>query len=135
MRPLVSRRALLRGSGGVALALPFLDAMWSPRSARAQTTPPNRLLINFTENGVVEPNWYPSGDVKNFTLASSMAAFEPWKSNLILFEGLDQMGDGSNGGGGHQRGKTGCLTGQPNLNGRAFGISLDQAIANEIGKT
>ena len=45
------------------------------------------------------------------------------------------MGDGSNGGGGHQRGKTGCLTGQPNLNGRAFGISLDQAIANEIGKT
>jgi hypothetical protein len=134
MRPLVSRRALLRGSGGVALALPFLDAMWSPRSARAQTTPPNRILINFTENGVVEPNWYPSGTEKAFTLASSMAAFAPWKDNLILFEGLDQMGDGSNGGGGHQRGKTGCLTGQPNLNGRAFGISLDQAIANEIGK-
>ena len=63
-----------------------------------------------------------------------MASFEPWKNNLILFEGIDQMGDGSNGGGGHQRGKTGCLTGQPNNNGRAAGISVDQLIANEIGK-
>ncbi len=134
MRPPLSRRTLLRGAGNVAIALPFLDAMW-PRTAKAQAAAvPNRLLINFTENGVVEPNWYPKGEVKNFTLASSMASFEPWKSNLILFEGIDQMGDGSNGGGGHQRGKTGCLTGQPNLNGRAFGISLDQAIANEIGK-
>jgi hypothetical protein len=125
---------LLRGAGNVAIALPFLDAMW-PRTARAQAAAvPNRLLINFTENGVVEPTWYPKGEVKNFTLASSMASFEPWKNNLILFEGIDQMGDGSNGGGGHQRGKTGCLTGQPNNNGRALGISIDQAIANEIGK-
>jgi uncharacterized protein DUF1552 len=128
----MSRRTLLRGAGGVAVALPFLDAMWSPRTARAATAP-NRLLINFTENGVVEPNWYPTGDVKNFSLASSMQSFEPWKNNLILFEGIDQMGDGSNGGGGHQRGKTGCLTAQPNLNGRAFGISIDQLIANQIG--
>jgi hypothetical protein len=129
----MSRRTLLRGAGGVAVALPFLDAMWSPRTARAAAVPPNRLFINFTENGVVEPNWYPQGDLKNFTLASSMQSFEPWKNNLIVFEGLDQMGDGSNGGGGHQRGKTGCLTAQPNLNGRAFGISIDQLIANQIG--
>jgi hypothetical protein len=129
----MSRRTLLRGAGGVAVALPFLDAMWSSRQARAAGGAPTRLLINFTENGVVEPNWYPTGDLKNFKLASSMQSLEPWKDNLVIFEGIDQMGDGSNGGGGHQRGKTGCLTAQPNLNGRAFGISIDQLIANQIG--
>jgi hypothetical protein len=127
----ISRRALLRGAGGVAIALPFLDAM-SPRRAYAQTAS-KRLLTVFTENGVVENLWYPKGGVKDFTLNTTMAAFEPHKSNLILFEGIDQMGDGSNGGGGHQRGKTGCLTGQPNNNGRAAGISVDQLIANQIG--
>jgi hypothetical protein len=131
----LDRRTLLRGAGGVALALPFLDAMWRPGRAHAQAAAPNRLFINFTENGVVERNWYPTGDVKSFTLASSMAAFEPWKQHLIVLDNVDQMGDGSNGGGGHQRGKTGCLTGQGNLNGRAFGISIDQAIANHVGKT
>ena len=32
--------------------------------------------------------------------------------------------------GGHQRGKTGCLTGQPNLNGRAFGIPIEAGAEN-----
>jgi hypothetical protein len=127
----MSRRTLLRGAGGVAVALPFLEVM-SPRRASAATAP-NRLLTFFTENGVVEREWYPQGGVKDFTLAGSMQPFAPLRNNLIIFEGLDQMGDGSNGGGGHQRGKTGCLTGQPNLNGRAFGISIDQLIANQIG--
>jgi hypothetical protein len=129
----MNRRTLLRGAGGVAIALPFLEVM-SPRRASAATAP-NRLFTMFTENGVVEPPWYPKGGVKDFTMGPTMESFTPFRNNLILFEGLDQMGDGSNGGGGHQRGKTGCLTGQPNLNGRAFGISIDQLIANTIGTT
>ena len=88
MKSPLSRRTLLRGAGGVAIALPFLDAMW-PRTARAQAAAvPNRLLINFTENGVVESTWYPSGTEKNFTLNKVHKPFEPLKQNLIIFDGL-----------------------------------------------
>ena len=130
-RPL-DRRTLLRGAGGVALALPFLQAM-APRKARAATTAPHRLLILFAENGVVPSTWFPSGAGKTFSLPMATSPLEPWKSNLIFFDGVNTVCGGTNGGGGHMRGKTGCLTAQSNLNGRAGGISVDQFIANKIG--
>jgi hypothetical protein len=131
----LSRRTLLRGAGGVAVALPFLDAMLSPRQALGAVGAPRRLLNVFTENGVVRENWFPTGTTKNFTPPLSLQPLEPWKSNLILFDGIDTVCGGSNAGGGHQRGKTGCFTAQPNDNGRAAGISIDQLIANTIGTT
>lgn len=130
----LSRRALLRGAGGVALALPFLEAM-APRQARAAAAPPRRLLTFFTENGVVPSNWFPSGSEKAWTMPVSLAPLQPFQKNLIVFEGLDHVASGSNGGGGHQRGKTAAFTAQGNNNGRALGISIDQAIANQIGTT
>jgi len=131
----MSRRALLRGAGGVAIALPFLEAM-TPRRALAQAAqPPRRMLNFFTENGVVESTWYPSGTEKNFTMPVSLAPLMPVKDHVIVFEGLDRVAAGSNGGGGHQRGKTAAFTAQSNNNGRALGISLDQVVANEIGTT
>jgi hypothetical protein len=133
-RPPLSRRALLRGAGGVALALPFLDAM-TARKARAAAASPRRLLTFFTENGVVGSNWFPSGSEKAWTMPVSLAPLMPFQKNLIVFEGLDHTASGSNGGGGHQRGKTAALTAQGNNNGRAAGISIDQAIANHIGMT
>jgi hypothetical protein len=130
----ISRRALLRGAGGVAIALPLLEAM-TPRRARgaAAAMAPRRMLNFFTENGVVESNWYPSGTEKSWTMPVSLAPLMPFQQNLIVFQGLDRVASGSNGGGGHQRGKTAALTGQGNLNGRAPGISIDQAVANQIG--
>jgi hypothetical protein len=132
----MSRRALLRGAGRVAIALPFLDAM-TPRQARGQaaTPAPRRMLNFFTENGVVESNWYPSGTEKSWTMPVSLAPLAPVKEHVIVFEGLDRVAAGSNGGGGHQRGKTAAFTAQPNTNGRAHGISLDQAVAGKIGTT
>jgi hypothetical protein len=132
----ISRRALLRGAGGVAISLPFLEAM-TPRKARgaAMPTAPRRMLNFFTENGVVESNWYPSGTEKAFTMPVSLAPLMPFQSNIIVFQGLDHTAAGSNGGGGHQRGKTAAFTAQSNNNGRAAGISIDQAVANVIGTT
>ena len=132
----ISRRALLRGAGGVAIALPFLEAM-TPRRARGATaaTAPRRMLNFFTENGVVESNWYPSGTETAWTMPVSLAPLMPFQKNVIVFQGLDRVASGSNGGGGHQRGKTAAFTGQGNNNGRAAGISIDQAIANSIGTT
>jgi hypothetical protein len=83
----LSRRALLRGAGGFALALPFLEAM-SPRTARAAGPAPRRLLTVFTENGVVAPNWFPTGNEKAWTMPVSLAPLMPFQKHLIVFEGL-----------------------------------------------
>jgi hypothetical protein len=117
--------------------LPFLEAM-TPRKAlgaAAPTTAPRRLLNVFTENGVVASTWYPSGTEKSWTMPTSLAPLMPYQNNLVVFEGIDHNAAGSNAGGGHQRGKTAAFTSQPNVNGRALGISLDQAIANQVGTT
>jgi hypothetical protein len=126
-RPM-SRRTLLRGAGGVAIALPFLEAM-APRRAQAAALP-RRFFTFFNENGVVPGAWFPTGGEKDFKLNTIHQPLEPWRNNLLIFDGLDQV---ARGGTAHMRGKCACLTGQPNSNGRAAGISIDQAVANQIG--
>jgi hypothetical protein len=123
----MSRRTLLRGAGGVAVALPFLDAML-PRLAHAAPRP-KRLFTFFNENGVVGNSWFPTGGEKDFKLNTIHKPLEPWRENLILFDGMDQL---ASGGTAHMRGKCACLTGQSNSGGRAAGISIDQAVANLI---
>ena len=48
----LSRRTLLRGAGGVAVALPFLDAMSRPRPARAANVA-KRFIVFFSANGTI----------------------------------------------------------------------------------
>ena len=70
----LNRRTLLRGAGGAAIALPFLDAMGDPKkrfgfkTAHAATGFPKRLLIVNTGNGCVNGykgigtnRWSPTG--------------------------------------------------------------------------
>jgi Protein of unknown function (DUF1552) len=57
VRP-VSRRTLLKGAG-VALGLPFLEAM-RPRSLAAQTVVPQRFLAFFCPCGTEPSRWEPS---------------------------------------------------------------------------
>ena len=87
MKPL-SRRTLMRGAGGVAIALPFLQAM-RPRVAWAQAAPPKRLVMWFTSNGQMPAYWYPTGTETNFTLNTAHKALEPYKSKLIIFDGVN----------------------------------------------
>jgi len=131
MTPRLSVRALLRGAGSVAIALPALEVML-PRKAYAAAAPV-RLFTHFTENGVVHPTWYPSGTEKNFTLNKVHKPFEPLKQNLIIFDGLT-ITQTSNQGSAHMRAKTGNLTAFPNGggDGRSRGQSIDQAIADKI---
>ncbi|MET0593424.1 MAG: DUF1552 domain-containing protein, partial [Polyangiaceae bacterium] len=55
MKPL-SRRTLLRGAG-VAMALPFLEAMMLPRYAQAQSTAVRRFIAFFYPNGTDPRKW------------------------------------------------------------------------------
>ncbi len=56
----IPRRLLLRGAG-VALGLPFLEAMRSER-AIAQTVAPRRFIAFFVPNGTDPGKWHPSGE-------------------------------------------------------------------------
>jgi hypothetical protein len=132
MRPL-GRRTVLRGAGGVAIALPLLEAMMPRRASAAMM--PRRLFVMMGQNGTVPGTWFPSGTEKQFTLAPSMAPFEPLKDHLIIPDGLTKMQRGTQDNTAHGRGMASALTGWSSKGGDgiADGASLDQVVAKQIG--
>lgn len=148
MKPFrLSRRAVLRGAGGVAVALPWLEAMVDPR--RAYAAGPKRLVVFFTPNGTIYEKWKPTGSGTNFGLSHILSPLESFKSKLVVLEGLWQGNKGSIGGPGddHMKGMAWMLTGRILMSGSvpggggappaglATGISVDQHVANAIGTT
>src|SRR4051812_11067493 len=91
MRRPLDRRTFLRGASGVALALPFLDAM-TPLSALAapDATRPRRIIFVFTANGD-DPNARMTNTSETgFVFSSVRGALMPYKSDLIVMEGIDK---------------------------------------------
>ena len=154
----ISRRTFLRGLGGAAVALPFLDLMggcssdepWRrgiARGARALSGQPRRLLVIFTGNGTENTmtEWWPKGTETSFQLSPILAPLEPYKSDLIIPEGIGMESSYHGPGDAHQRGMGNILTGTELLEGDfkgndgqtagyAGGVSADQVIAEHIGK-
>ncbi|MES1183412.1 MAG: DUF1552 domain-containing protein, partial [Myxococcales bacterium] len=144
----LSRRTLLRGAGGAALGLPFLEIMGRPTAALGQSMPgytaagmPKRFIVWFTPNGTIPSAWTPTGGESDFEFSRILKPLEPFRKKLLIIDGVDQTGEG---GDGHKNGMQGMLTGQT-LNPGAFkggdgstagwanGISVDQRIAQVIG--
>lgn len=142
----ISRRALLRGAGGIAIGLPFLDLMVRDGAARADTPPiPQRFVVFFSPNGSIRENWTPTGTETDFTLSRILAPLETYKKNLIILDGVDNEAAKHGPGDDHMRGMGAMLTGTELLPGAtqggccepaglAGGISVDQRIAQVIGK-
>lgn len=146
----LSRRAMLRGAGGIAVGLPFLEIMSSSRAARAQaaTPPPKRFIVFFSPDGTVRPAWQlPAGATEtSFQLSRILAPLEPNKDKLVVLDGVVATSCTKGLGDDHMRGMGGMLTGIELLPGTtqggagdpaglAGGISVDQQIANAIGTT
>ena len=55
----VKRRLFLKGVGGASLAAPFLPSLMAPRTARAASNGPQRLVIFYTNNGCLTNRWFP----------------------------------------------------------------------------
>ena len=122
MRTTLSRKTLLQGAG-VALPLPFLDVMEGAQQNPHQPT--QRFVALFKPNGVHPPTWaINNGKEHDFELSALMKPLEPHKKDLLV---LDNMGTR------HQAGHNGAnfLCGV----GRANGASMDQVLADHIGKT
>ena len=95
----LDRRAFLRGLGGVALALPVLDAMGAevtdqiPRRFCAIYTA-NGMSLPKTENSIDEWSWFPTaGSGSDFVFGKSTEPLTPFRKQLSFMGGL-QHGNG-----------------------------------------
>ncbi len=85
----VDRRTVLKGAGGIAIALPWLEIMTRGRRARAAPTPAARFLAVYQPGGTVLERWRPTGSEASYALSPILAPFEAVKDKVIIVDGLD----------------------------------------------
>ena len=139
----LSRRHFLRGLGA-CIALPAFESLPSLTAAPASklaTTPggaPLRAAFLVSPNGAIPSAWWPKGEDKDFEFSPTLKPLEPLREHLQVLGGLNQKSaeGGPDGGGDHARGNGVFLTGvrlKKSATDIRAGISIDQAIAREIG--
>jgi hypothetical protein len=126
-RPL-SRRAFLRGTG-VALSLPFLEAM-RPAFAAEKMEVPRRMVAIETNMGILPQFFFPEKAGKDFELTPYLARLGKFRDQFTVFSGVSHPGVT----GGHAAEKC-FLTGTPHPERGGFRnwVSLDQFAAEQIG--
>ncbi len=130
----LSRRAVLRGAGSIAIALPWLEIMTPATAAKAAAAPAKRFLAVYTPGGTVLENWRPTGTERSFELSPILAPLEGVRSKLNVMDGIDMasaVGEPS------QSGLIAWLTGteQDTRYGAASyarGPSIDQVLATRL---
>lgn len=85
----LSRRAVLRGAGGIALALPLLDVM-SPKDAKAQASGPRRIIFEFKPNGDQVSRRFVDAHPSNFVFDEFLEPLEPYRNELLILNRLDK---------------------------------------------
>lgn len=85
----LSRRAVLRGAGGIALALPLLDVM-SPKDAKAQASGPRRIIFEFKPNGDQVSRRFVDSHPANFVFDEFLEPLEPYRNELLILNRLDK---------------------------------------------
>lgn len=143
-RPQLDRRTVLRGAA-VTMGLPLLEAM-TPMSRSAFAAPqpsdrPVRMACIFVPNGVIVPDWKPTGKDRDWKLSKSLQSLEPFKSKLNVIANLahDNGRAHRDGAGDHARCASTFLTAARPLKTSGnirLGISVDQVAATQLaGKT
>src|SRR5690606_28674535 len=131
------RRAFLRGAGGIALGLPFLEGL-PGRSAWAQDANPVFSFFIMMQCGVIQNKWWPTqtGALTPATMAGT--AHEPlsdFAEHLLVLKGISAPG-GNPGDCGHAQGCVQAITGAEPASGgnssTAGGPSADVVIANAL---
>jgi hypothetical protein len=128
-RPALSRRTFLRGAG-VALTLPFLDAMRPVFGATAASAPPRRMVCIETNMGILPQFFFPEKPGKEYTPSPYLDRLAAHRNQLTVFSGVSHPGVT----GGHVAERC-FLTGTPHPERGGFRnwISLDQFAAEEVG--
>jgi len=130
----LNRRTVLRGAGGIAIALPWLEIMAPERTAKAAPLPATRYISVFTPGGTVLENWRPTGTETSFELSTILKPLEPMREQLLVVDGVDMK---SAVGEQNQGGLIAWLTGTQQVgspNDFASGPSIDQVLAPRLSQ-
>lgn len=124
-----SRRQFLRGTG-VALALPFLDAMIPAFARDAKVLPPRRMLAVCNNLGLVPEKFFPEKAGRDYTLSPYLEELRDNREEFTVFTGVSHPDVD----GGHPADNC-FLTAAPHPGSGGFRntISLDQFAAERIG--
>ena len=142
----LTRRQFLRGLGA-CIALPAFESLRPPsllaapalgKLATTATGAPLRAAFLFFPNGAIPTAWWPKGEGKEFEFSPTLKPLEAHRQHLQVLGGLDHQAanGGADGAGDHARGNGVFLTGvrlKKSATDIRAGISIDQAIAREIG--
>jgi hypothetical protein len=135
----IPRRTFLRGLG-VTVALPALDAMSPAFAAKTAVQSPLRMAVLYVPNGIIMKDWTPEAEGRDFEFTRILKPLAPYRDRLLILSELTQnngrpLGDGA---GDHARAAASFLTGahpRKTAGGDITnGISLDQVVAQRIGK-
>lgn len=129
----LSRRAVLRGAGSVAIALPWLEVMEPLKSSRAAAALARRFVAVYTPGGTVLDNWSVPEGSPLATLSPILAPLGVVADKLTVVQGLTMkcaVGEQN------QAGMIGFLTGcAQERNGQAVpNASLDLELAAQLGQ-
>src|SRR5262249_33180002 len=139
----LSRRTLLKGAG-VAVALPFLDAMVPAATAMGQTAASPKMRAGFfyiphgaimynTVHGPAMDRWTPSGSGADLKLNAIMQPLEPFKKYVSCVGSL--INDASAGSVHTLNPATWLSCPRPGQGaGASLATTIDQIIAKKIGQ-
>lgn len=125
----LNRRSFLKGTG-VAMALPFLEAL-APAGARANDVNARRRMVAINVGlGLHAPNMIPDEAGRDYAMTPYLETIREFRNDFTVFSGLSHPAVD----GGHSAEKS-FLTAAPHPGSPSFRntISLDQVAANEIG--
>ena len=127
---MLTRRTMLKGLG-VSIALPWMESLHAQEAGK----PPLRLAVVFAGNGFHGKEWWAKGSGEAMQLGRVLEPLAPFRKQLLVINGLYNQEAGK--GGIHSAQTGNLLTGAPLEGGGGIrsGISLDQHLANRIGKT
>ncbi|MCE9606003.1 MAG: DUF1552 domain-containing protein [Planctomycetia bacterium] len=125
----VTRRTFLRGAG-VAMALPWLDAMTPGLFARAASPKPWRMVVVYNDMGFMPQFFFPEQAGRDYALTPYLETLKDFRKDFTVFSGVSHPGVD----GGHAADIC-FLTGAPHPGSGGFRntISLDQYAAERIG--
>ena len=140
----LSRRTFLRGSG-VALALPFMDAMVPAATALANTEAapkaragffyiPHGAIMNNTVFGKEVDVWSSTGKGADFQLGKTLASLEPYKKYVTTFDNLENLAALGSVHTYNPATWLSCVHPDTAAKGASMSITLDQVIAQHIGQ-
>ena len=90
----LSRRTFLRGTSGLALALPWLDSLPAraeesgKQASSSRQEAPVRFACLYFSNGVEPEHWWARGDGSQMQIGPGLAPLEPHRDQLVFLRGL-----------------------------------------------